>query len=232
MDCRLLWRHGQEVHAAMGNWLGYLAIEEELVPVPESSGGCGDVEGKWSAFATGAVDRECVCKWCGRFSARVKDTVEGPLCGICQMRLALDASSANQLQAVDYEPQWMAGVTGIGCGRSVGDEHARPLDAAQTVAGVGATARAVPTKRVSSQVLPGRCRKRECPASKFVGVVPFWEGNQIVYRIKVKHRCYGGYFDENAAALARDYAARRIALLSQSRVWQVNSDQCFLEDAV
>ena len=111
----------------MGNWLTFLASGEERVPVSESSGGCGGAEKNWLASATGtAGGRERACKWCGRFSARVKDIVEGPLRGICQLRLALDSSAANQLQTAIYEPQQMVGVMEIGRGWSVVEQAPVP----------------------------------------------------------------------------------------------------------
>jgi hypothetical protein len=76
----------------------------------------------------------------------------------------------------------------------------------------------------------GRRQKRECPASIFVGVVPFWSSDRILYRIRVKGKTYGRFEDENQAALARDYAARRVAFLSGVRVREINLDQVFLED--
>jgi hypothetical protein len=46
----------------------------------------------------------------------------------------------------------------------------------------------------------------------------------------VKGKTYGRFEDENQAALARDYAARRVAFLSGVRVQDINSDQFFWED--
>lgn len=51
-----------------------------------------------------------------------------------------------------------------------------------------------------------------------------------MYRFRVKGKVYGRYDDENKAALARDYAARRIAALFEVKVREVNSDQFFHED--
>jgi hypothetical protein len=77
-----------------------------------------------------------------------------------------------------------------------------------------------------------RRRKRERPASIFVGVVPVWNKDCLTYRFRVKDKMYGHYADENDAALARDYAARRVAAVTGSKVREINSDQFFLEDAL
>jgi hypothetical protein len=86
-------------------------------------------------------------------------------------------------------------------------------------------------KRKSQDGGLGRQQKRECPASIFVGVMPFWSSDRIIYRFRVKNKVYGRYDDENKAALARDYAARRIVSLMGTRVREVNLGQFFLEDA-
>jgi hypothetical protein len=39
---------------------------------------------------------------------------------------------------------------------------------------------------------------------------------------------YGAYKDENEAALARNYAARRLAQITPSTQWSMNSEQLFL----
>jgi hypothetical protein len=50
------------------------------------------------------------------------------------------------------------------------------------------------------------------------------------HHFRVKEKTYGSYSDENEAALARDYAVRRIASLTGSKFRKVNSDEVFLED--
>lgn len=107
-------------------------------------------------------------------------------------------------------------------------ENQEQVDARSCSPDVGSNGNAVPYKRRScSPLRESRRQKRECPASIFVGVLPFWYSDQLLYRFRVKGKVYGRYDDENKAALARDYAARRIALLSGTKVREVNSAQFF-----
>jgi hypothetical protein len=76
----------------------------------------------------------------------------------------------------------------------------------------------------------GRVRKRERLASIFVGAIPVWSGDRLLYHFMVKQKTHGSYSNENEAALARDYAVRRIASLTGSKFREVNLDQFFLED--
>jgi hypothetical protein len=104
------------------------------------------------------------------------------------------------------------------------------VEGAQSVAGLGAVSGSAVTKRAAFEMLLGRRSKRECPASIFIGVKPFWKGDRIMYRFRLKHKDFGRCSDENVAALARDYAARRLAALSHTGVRQVSSSQFLLED--
>jgi hypothetical protein len=57
-----------------------------------------------------------------------------------------------------------------------------------------------------------------------------------LYRFRLRYgdrdMKYGAYEDENEAALARDYAARRLARLTPSTQWPMNLDQFFLQSEV
>jgi hypothetical protein len=74
-------------------------------------------------------------------------------------------------------------------------------------------------KRAFSGSSDGReQRKRVCPSSIFVGVRPFWSQDRLLYGFRLRYgdrnMKYGAYEDENKAALARNYAARRLARLT------------------
>lgn len=177
-----------------------------------------------SAAVTSGEQR--TCKWCGRLSSRVKDTEAGPLCGVCQLsvftatRSNSDSFSQGNGSVVAHES--------AGFGAQPALEGAADSDIV--------TAGMVGMKRAAPAPTQRRRTKRECPASIFVGVQPFWSGDRILYRIRLrcmgKEKEYGQYTDENTAALARDYASRRIAKLTNSKARQMNSDQFFLEDDV
>jgi hypothetical protein len=69
-------------------------------------------------------------------------------------------------------------------------------------------------ERAFSGLSDGRKRpKRECPSSIFVEVRPFWSHDRLLYGFRLQYgdrdMKYGAYEDENEAAFARDYAARR-----------------------
>jgi hypothetical protein len=89
----LCWKRVEEVHVVMGNRLAFLASGEDLAPELPNREGANKSDGSWSTSET--VGGERACKWCGRFSSRVKDTVESPLCGICQLRLSQHPSLQN-----------------------------------------------------------------------------------------------------------------------------------------
>jgi hypothetical protein len=141
------------------------------------------------------------CERCGRSSSRVKDTGSGLLCGICQLRTAAKTFSEADNVHVCQE-----------------------VSRRQQVKLSG-----VPEP--SPEV---RHLKRECPASIFLGVYPFWQGDSLFYKFRVQYMGkpheYGKYTDENVAALARDYATRRIVTLTGGRCRSFNTDQSFLED--
>lgn len=75
------------------------------------------------------------------------------------------------------------------------------------------------------------------PASLYGSLIPFWSDDRIFYWFAVQYKglrhMYGCYADENKAALARDYAVRRIAQLLGTKVRpdQMNSDRFILDDA-
>jgi hypothetical protein len=75
---------------------------------------------------------------------------------------------------------------------------------------------------------------RECLSSIFLGVRPFWQGGSLLYKFRVqvvgKSYEYGKYGDENVAALARDYATRRIISLTGGKHRSFNSKQFVFED--
>jgi hypothetical protein len=65
-----------------------------------------------------------------------------------------------------------------------------------------------------------------------VGVRPFWSQDRLLYGFRLRYgdrdMKYGAYKDENEAALARNYAARRLAQITPSTQWSMNSEQLFL----
>jgi hypothetical protein len=92
-------------------------------------------------------------------------------------------------------------------------------------------------KRAFSGLSDGwRRPKRECPSSIFVGVRPFWSQDRLLYGFHLRYgdrdMKYGAYEDENEAALARDYAARRLAWITPSTQWPMNLEQFFLQSEV
>jgi hypothetical protein len=89
-------------------------------------------------------------------------------------------------------------------------------------------------KRAFSGLSDGRKRpKRECPSSIFVGVCPFWSQDRLLYGFRLQYGDrdikYGAYENEIKAALACDYAARRLAWMTPSTQWPMNSEQFFLQ---
>jgi hypothetical protein len=56
------------------------------------------------------------------------------------------------------------------------------------------------------------------------------EWGSLALSFQGKQKTHRSYSDENEAALARDYAVRRIASLTGSKFREVNSDQVLLED--
>jgi hypothetical protein len=141
------------------------------------------------------------CEWCGRSSNRVKDMGTGSLCGVCQLKHAEDTYLRIGSAAVCQEVNRR--------------QQMKPSGASD------------PSPEV-------RRSKRECPASIVLGVHPFWQGNSLLYKFRVQHMGkpheYGKYADENVAALARDYATRRIVSLTGGRCCSFNTEQFFLED--
>lgn len=156
---------------------------------------------KWPALAAGTENAQRACERCGRVSYRVKDTGAGSLCGICQLSNVADVRLRTDSVAVCQE------------------------GSSQQLAASSGASRPLPEVRHT---------KRECPASIFLGVHPFWQGDSLFYKFRVQHlgvlHKYGKYTDENVAALARDYATRRIVSLTGGRCRGFNTEQFFLED--
>lgn len=143
LDC------GEVVHGVMSESMSFLTDRGNKGAAVETS--AGSLKGsRRSLTALGSADELRSCKWCGRSSARVKNTTEGPLCGVCQLRH----------------------VGGIGA-----DGSGRAASGAVCAAGGG---QEVNRKRPASDVdvVDRPPSMRERPVSIFIGVRPYWRGGR------------------------------------------------------